>query len=344
MKKKNEIQTTKEDINFLDNPGWSLNYKSKETKITVKRENGTYELSGAKGLPNAFDQRVMMFVLRKFFMGKTDESLDFFTTRYEIAKGVLHSHKVSGEKNFDRIMIALEKWTGVLISFKGIFYAGDKRTTRYFSKIDDVILDEETKKLRIRINQQYFKHMQETKYYKLIDFDVYLSLRKATSLRLYEILCKSFLDRDTWLINIESLTEKMAAEKRSRAKNYYPSDIIPMLKAAIAEINQKTDLAIQFDYYKSNSVCSFKKIKAVKTIKKIMPAKKDQSPKIEISVPSKTAHLVKQCMTYFQSLPAAQRVKILEGIDRDVIIKANPEYSYQIYAYMDKHKIWNPNA
>ena len=45
-------------------------------------------------------------------------------------------------------------------------------------------------------------------------------------------------------------------------------------------------------------------------------------------------------MKYFNALPAEQKVKILEGIERDIIVKANPEISYQIYAYMDKYKIW----
>ena len=48
-------------------------------------------------------------------------------------------------------------------------------------------------------------------------------------------------------------------------------------------------------------------------------------------------------MKFFNTLSAEQKVKILEGIERDIIVKANPEISYQIYSYIDTiYKIWQP--
>lgn len=338
---KNE-KILKEDINFLEYPSWVLNAKSKNQRLVIKKPNGTYELASSLVLPNHFDQLVFYFVLQKLFGETKFESFEIKTTRYDIAKHVIPNQKTLGTNNYNRIMEALKRWKALSIFFKGIFYSGDNYTERYFSKIDDVILDKKTKQLHIRFNQQYVTLLKETNYYKLIDFNIYNDLKRATSRRLYEILCKNFKERGSWSISVELLAEKMAMDKRKSAKSYYPSDVVALLNPAIKEINEKTDLGIQLDYYRSNNVCSFKKIKKNA---KIIPAKKAMLSLSEKTIQDKkteTNERVQKSMQYFNALPAEQKVKILEGIERDPIVKINPEFSYQIYAYMDKYKIWQP--
>lgn len=330
------------DINSLGFPSWTLNERSKRRVLTIERENGTYSIESLRPFPNHFDQSVMKVIQYKFFNEVKDGSLELHTTRYEIAKIMMRGAKIAGEKIFIRIMQALEKLKYLQISFKGTFYTGNGYTERYFSQINDIIYaPAKTKNLCIIFNKQYISIQRETEYYKWIDIDVDLSLKRAASKRLYEILCTSFLERDTWAISIDYLAEKMAAEKRTGAKHYYPSDILAIIKPAIKEINEKTNLGIQFDYYKSNSVCSFKKIKKLES--KIIPAKKIQEQPQENDKVSHSANLVRECMNHFHSLPAESQLKILDGIKRDSIIKSHPELSYQIYAYMDKYKLWQPH-
>ena len=115
-------------------------------------------------------------------------------------------------------MASLEKLAHLDISFKGVFYSDGFHSTRFFSKIDDVILNEQTKKIFIRFNQQYVHMLKESKFFRNIDYNEYKRLKRPSSKRLYEILSKTFFDRDEWAIGIQALAEKMAADKRKDAK------------------------------------------------------------------------------------------------------------------------------
>ena len=109
----------------------------------------------------------------------------------------------------------------------------------YFHIIDDVILDEKTKGLCIKFNQQYLAQLRESSFYTTIDFNEYKRLTRGISARLYEILIKTFYNCDTWSIGIKKLAEKLTLDKRVGAKEYYPSDVLSNLKPAIKEINTR---------------------------------------------------------------------------------------------------------
>jgi hypothetical protein len=68
---------------------------------------------------------------------------------------------------------------------------------------------------------------------------------------LYEILIKTFKDRDIWQIGIVKLAEKLTLEK------HYPSQILEKLQPAINEINKNTELKINLDYNKETHICTF---------------------------------------------------------------------------------------
>ena len=189
-------------------------------------------------------------------------------TRYKIARNV-YANKSFGKVHYDRIIRALEKWKSIVIKFEGIFYEGDNYTLRYFGVRDNVKLDKETRLLSLQFNEDYIKQIQESKFYKYIDFEEYKKLTKPISARLYEILIKTFKERDSWFIDIGNLAEKLTIEKREQAKTYYPSDLLPNIKAAISEINKKTELKLELNYDKDKQICTFKKLTSAKPAKKI---------------------------------------------------------------------------
>jgi len=328
-----EKKVIKDDINFLEYPNWVIDQKTKLQKLSIEKANGKYEITSPHGLPTHFDKIVLYCLLHHLF-AVSDNCLELTTTRYALAKSIF-GRKITDTKQFARIMKALKKWKSLSINFEGIFYADNVYTERYFSIIDDVILNRETKQLYIRFNQQYVLQLQETKFYKLIDFEQYRKLSRSVSARLYEILIKNFKDRDIWTISIKNLAEKLTLEKRSNAKNYYPSDVLAQINPGINEINKKTDLALHFVYDKNQEVCTFKK-----TTDTFKPAKKDRAKQdhnddaIKAKAQEQHDQKLAQCLSYFDSLEEDEKNKIINDISRDPFMRFIPEKSAQIFAYL----------
>ena len=250
----------KEDINFLEYPLWIVNEKSKTYTWVIEKPHGRYEISSLKGLPNHFDRLVLYFLLSKLYSETQFQSLEIRTTRYEIARHLIEDQKIGGESTFQRIMQSLKKLQATNISFEGIFYEGDKYTTRFFGIIDDVVHNKETREVYIRFNQQYIQQLCNTNYSKINDFNEYKKLKRPIAARLYEILSKTFKDRPLWSIGIAALAEKLTLDKRPNTKNYYPCDILSNLKPAIEEINAKMSLKINLNYDKEARVCHFRSL------------------------------------------------------------------------------------
>ena len=250
----------KQDIGFLEYPDWVISERQKVKKYTFDKEDGsgTYEMATtADCLPSRFDKIVLYDLLYELFDENKFNALEMTTTRYKVSKNVFPNQKVLGKPQYDRIMLALERWEKINLKFEGIFYEGDSYTTRLFSIIDDVILHKEKKQLYIRFNQQFVKQLRETKYYKFLNIEEYKLLTRPVSARLYEILIKTFKDRQIWKIGIIKLAQKMTLTK------IYPSQILEKLKPALNEINKKTELNIKFEYNKASKICTFIKVKSL---------------------------------------------------------------------------------
>jgi len=324
---KEEKKLLKEDINFLEYPNWTLSRKKSVTTYNIKKDNGTYEVISPFGLPKHFDKIVVYFLLYKLCHSKAS-SYTLITSRYEIAKNIFGGNHF-GKNVYDRIMRAIKRWKSIAINFEGLFYYGDGYTIRGFSVIDEYILRKDTGELIIKFSESYVKQLQETTFYKLIDFEQYKILHKASSARLYELLCKSFKARNEWAINIQSLAEKLTFEKRKNAKLYYPSDVLRYLKPGIKEINKKTDLAIKFEYNKKNGICLFKKAKKQS---QYMPAKSSRLDKSKMLVNKKQAFLES-----FKVLSQEEQDRVKDAASRDQFLKYLTKED-QIVAYMAREK------
>ena len=271
----------KDDICFLEYPSWLVSERSDLKTLTIEKENGRYTISTTDSvdrLPDRNDKIVLYYLLHELFSNIKLNSSKIITTRYKIAKNIIGNKKNICKANYERIMLSLERWTGIFIKFEGVFYNGDDYTNRYFHIIDNVILNKKTKELSIKFNEEYIKQLRETNYFKFINFNEYKKLKRPVSARLYEILIKTFKDRDTWQIGIVKLAEKLTLEKRKNIDNYYPSDVIIKLISALNEINKQTELHIKLDYNKKTRICTFTKVKK---------AQSEDKPK-ETSLPEDT--------------------------------------------------------
>ena len=336
----------KEDINFLEYPNWVLNRRSKATSWFIEKPHGKYEIDSPRGLPTHFDKLILYYLLYKLSEENQFQSLEILTTRYEIAKHIFGGKKISGKDKFDRIIASLKRWKGLSINFEGLFYEGDGYTIRGFAIIDEYVFHKTSKKLYIRFNNAYIKQLQETKFYKLIDFEQYKNLSRGISARLYEILIKTFKERDSWSISLQALAEKLTLEKRKKAKAYYTHDVLAQVKPGINEINKKTDLHINFEYHKNTTICVFKKIKkgaAQRANAQYQGATLLKKSKNRTGVAS-TKELVdpvhQACFTYFLTLDTQEQTRIMHEVERHPFIRFIPEKATQVYAYMTALKLW----
>lgn len=249
-----ESMIVKDDLNFLENPNWIVSKRDYPNELHIEKENGFYELKSAEGLPVRFDKIVLYYLLHKLTKESDLNSIEIVTTRYEIAKNVFSQNKNFSKAKYDRIMLALKRWKAIFIKFEGVFVEGDNLTVKYFAVLDLVSLDRKTNKLTISFNNSYIKQLKETKFYKCINFLVYKKLVRPVSIRLYEILVKSFMFQSVWFIYVDKLCEALTLGKRA-----FPSQILVALKPAITEINKKANLQFDFSYDKASGICIFKK-------------------------------------------------------------------------------------
>jgi len=301
----------RQDINFFEFPMWMVNEKFTGSKWIIEKPYGRYEISCSQILPTFFDAKVLHFLHSK--IKDTDfQNLEIYTNRYEVAKNVYEFDKKS-EKQFERIMFALKKWASTFLQFKGIFYQDSAYSTRFFSVIDDVILNHETRQLYIRFNQQYVQQLKGSTFYIYVDFNVFKKFKRPLSARMHEILVKNFKERDEWQINIDNLAEKLTLEKRNGAKSYYPSDVLIKLKPTISEINLYSGFKIEFKYSKKKSLCNFKKLETVDNQEIVTPAK---IYKEEV----KDAQLVKELLRF--------------GISKKLVEQFIKDYKYEQIIYL----------
>ncbi len=318
----------KYDINFLEYPDWIVNTKKVILTWHVHKEYGRYEMRSTLGLPRHFDKLVFYFLLYKLHEVSFVTSV-LKTSRYEIAKNVFPYEKDFGKNRYSRIMQSLKKWQDLSIEFEGLFFEHDEYTQRYFSLIDEVILKKKSGELSIRFNDSYIAQIKKTDFYLFIDFEQYKRLKKASSARLYEILCKNFKERKEWAIQIQLLAEKLTFEKRKGATNYYPSDVLCYLRPAVQEINEKTNLHIKLVYKEDTHVCVFKNLPKQRKYVPAVVDKKELKKREAMATKQKA-----RCLEKFKTLSGDEQQRILDDIARQPFLAYLPERNDRIYAYM----------
>lgn len=225
----------KQDINFLEYPLWiqdeALANKSEDGYMWKDREGYIYR-AGYKP-PVKTDFVFLLYLLMESQQNGWKNELTL--TKYQI----LESCNLRKDKWwYNRLDDSLRRWKMVGVEFQGTFYDGKEYQIMNFGIVDDWDIEKETKFLRISLNKKWLLRIKESNFFKYINFNQIKVLRSPLAIRLYEILIKSFQNRNKWEINAMKLAQKLPMNEK------YPADVIPKIKAAVNRINEYTTLKV----------------------------------------------------------------------------------------------------
>ena len=226
----------KQDINFMEYPLWIQNNelanKAEDGYIWKDKEGYVYR-AGYKP-PVKTDFIFLLYILLKSQREGWAEKITL--TRYEI----LSACNIKENKWwYERLKDSLKRWEFVRLEFNGTFYDGKSYKTLHFGVIDSWGVEEESQKLKVRLSLEWLLRIKESNFFKYINFNQIKVLRSPLAIRLYEILIKSFQNRNKWEINAMKLAQKLPMNEK------YPADVIPKIKAAVNRINEYTTLKVK---------------------------------------------------------------------------------------------------
>jgi len=226
----------KQDINLLEYPLWFQDECEAETLekgFLWEHPNGKFLVKSTSKPPVKTDNIFLLYLLQQSqTLSWKDE---FFITRYQVIKDCGLDTNNSW---YARLVDSLDRWEQVHIEFNGAFYQGREYKTLHFGVIDSWGFEEKTKRLRIRFSPEYLSIVKESSYFRFLDFDQVKALRSPLATRLYQILVKSFKNRDSWEIDSVLLAEKIPMKQK------FPAHIVLKIKPAINRIYKYTDLKV----------------------------------------------------------------------------------------------------
>lgn len=231
----------KQDINLLEYPLWFQDEcEAKRTQTgfvwRISKEDG----SGKEFiLKTSFKPPVktdLIFLLSLLLESQNQSWKDEIRiSRYQVLK---NCGLGTGAPWYDRLEESLKRWEEVSLEFNGIFYNGQEYKTLHFGIVDSWGIDEKTKLLRVRFSPEYLSMIKDTSYCRFLDFNQIKKLRSPLATRLYQLLVKTFKNRDTWEIDAVSLAEKIPMKQK------FPAHIVLKIKPAVNRIHKYTDLKI----------------------------------------------------------------------------------------------------
>jgi len=228
----------KQDINLLEYPLWfqdELEAKRSETGFVWKHEKG-FVLKTSFKPPVKTDLVFLLYLLME--SQNQDWKDEIKLSRYQILKQCGISRNTQW---YERLEESMERWKQVEIQFNDAFYRGEEYETLHFNIIDSWGIEKGTKKLRVRFSPEYLSVVQNTAYYRLLNFNQVKALRSPLATRLYQLLVKTFKNRDHWEIDAVLLAEKIPMKQR------FPAQISLKIKPAVRRIYKHTDLKITLD-------------------------------------------------------------------------------------------------
>jgi len=269
----------KQDINFLEYPLYVLNEKTSKQDIKIHIDNKEYNLRVGYKTPNSTDMLFLYYFIHN--SQKDNYKRKLILKKSQVIKDVVSSR---ASYYYKRLEETLEIWRNTGLTFKGTFYDGENYQTLVFGVLDHGELKEDGTVL-VTFNETFLKILEETNFYRYIDFNELKRLKKPISRRLYELFKKS---KFPFKIEIKKLAQKITLDRK------YPSDIIIKLKPAIKEINKNTDLNILFSHKKNElgkTICVFEQlIGELKEVEKIEEPKEliiELPQKIKCELPIK---------------------------------------------------------
>lgn len=221
----------KHNINFLEYPLWFQDERiaeKSESGFTWSDRAGYIYHSGYK-IPTKTDGIFLLYLLLQSQLN--DYSLEFTVSRYQVLKACGVGVDAGW---YDRLTESLNRWLRVDLSFSGKFFDGKEYQHMGFHILEAWKLDKESKHLKIRFSAEFLEMMKGRGFFKYLNFNEFKRLRAPLATRLYEILSKSFHNRDLWECEAEKMAQKIPMNER------FPADIIPKIRAGINRINKYT--------------------------------------------------------------------------------------------------------
>lgn len=235
-------EMVKQDINLLEYPLWfqdECEAEKSESGFIWRQSKGTDPNTKSFLLKAGFKPPVktdLVFLLYLLLESQKQSWKDeIYLTRYQVIKNC--GLTISAEW-YNRLADSLDRWEQVRIEFDGAFYNGREYKTLHFGIIDSWGIDEKTKHLRIRFSPEYLSMIQNTSYCRYLNFDQVKALRSPLATRLYQLLVKTFKNRDTWEIDAVLLAEKIPMKQK------FPAHIVLKIKPAMNRIYKYTDLKV----------------------------------------------------------------------------------------------------
>ena len=227
----------KQDINFMEYPLWVQDeeFANKSEDGFIWKDRDGYNYRAGYKPPAKIDFITLMFLLLKSQQEGWNNKIKL--SKYEILKGCYNSNP--GKPQYNRLKDSLKRWSMVKLEFNGTFYNGKRYETLVFGIVDEYSIEINSQHIEITFASKWLQKIQESNYFKYINFDQIKILRSPLAMRLYEILVKSFQNRDQWEIDAMKLAQKIPMNEK------YPSDIIPKIKAAVNRINEYTTFKIK---------------------------------------------------------------------------------------------------
>jgi hypothetical protein len=228
----------KQDLNFLEYPMWFQVSHANAPMVWSHPQGYTYR--AAYRAPDQLDMLFLMFILMRSQQENYSPRLEF--SRYEILKGC---GCPVNPQYLIRLEDSLKRWLHVSIEFSERFYDGQKNTSAGFRLIENYRLREKDKRIEIRLSEAWLAQIQQSVYFKYLDFNYYKALRRPVSRRLFEILTRMFKNQNQFkipLVELGSLltlyTRRKIAKGGQEERVIYPSDVLTAVKSALQELNK----------------------------------------------------------------------------------------------------------
>ena len=270
---KSSKNIVKQDMNFLEFPLWMIDKKNKQSSFDIETKNGkyTFDANPNIGVPDSFDALILYYCL---FVSQKTSSPSVSFNYYEVCKNLELARNTT---TYERIKKSLNIWRGVSINFDGCFYLGNQKYISMGFQVFTFKITEKTGKnnnvikriIEIELNHDFLNTISESGFFKNIDLNLWIALKRPLARRLYEYLLKQFLNKDKFSIGSDKLFPKIGLNIRK-----YPSDTEKQMNSiavSIRKINEFDKVFnYQFEFYTNKEgefICVLRKEKVIVEIK-----------------------------------------------------------------------------